>query len=151
MLRLCALRAASGREEMGRGDRIWQPCVRAAHTEAQEGSLLPEQCIFCFSPVFGDSWSSQTDLRPLWCLTVEAHLSKHDFCCCGCSAPADQRKANRAGHPLFTESWDGLGEPCWPDKHRGDWNHFQSGSKRLKWSTFLLTAWAGVSPEQSSL
>lgn len=70
-------------------------------------------CIFYFPPVFGDSWSSQTDFRLLWCLCVRAHLLKHDFGCwgrsAGAAAHADQRKANRAGHPLFTEGSEGLG------------------------------------------
>lgn len=40
----------SSREELGRADRdrIRQPCGPAAHTESQEGNLLPEQCIFFF-------------------------------------------------------------------------------------------------------
>lgn len=98
---------AAGQRKLGGGIGYGSP-VSVQPIPSHRKEACCQSSVYFVFPVFGDSWSSQTDFRPLWCLPVKAHLLKHDFCCCGCSAgamaPAGQRKANRAGHPLFTQS-----------------------------------------------
>lgn len=64
------------------------PCSPYRVAGSQEGSLLPERCILFF-PVFGDSWSSQTYLRLLWCLAIERTLVKTPLVPLGCLPCAD--------------------------------------------------------------